>query len=207
MNALVEVVRKALPEEYFREFRFDQERWLEYRTELAEWNAALGGTEERGTASTSSAAYWVTMTRLTGERLRMLEAWKAAKPGENWDGVWEDSYGGILKVAKEGEVLHFSIEVVRGASEHRGSIRGTAELNRTLARFSDRDQDAAKAKDFGETWIALARKGVVIEVIGANTMFYHGAHAYFDGAYLRTGDLPAGERKALLETTGAKPGA
>jgi hypothetical protein len=48
------------------------------------------------------------------------------------------------------------------------------------------------------TPLALLRRGSLLELIGANTSYYHGARAYFDGGYCKTGNL---DEKTKAEVT------
>ncbi|MFA9479719.1 hypothetical protein ACERK3_15640 [Phycisphaerales bacterium AB-hyl4] len=107
-----------------------------------------------------------------------------------WHGLWTDSNGGTLRVVDRGDTILFDLDVVRGPTEHVGYIAGQAERNRTLARFSDKDLHIPeKPEDDAETWLSFIHRGDTLELVGANTLLYHGARAYFDGQYTRVEPL------------------
>ena len=51
-----------------------------------------------------------------------------------------------------------------------------------------------------ETNLALVMDGMKLRINGANTQHYHGARAYFDGEYVRTGALTAKEQAEVTKS-------
>jgi hypothetical protein len=61
--------------------------------------------------------------------------------------------------------------------------------------FSDKGREADKAD---ETNIVFIEKDDHLEVTGANTSYYHGAHAYFDGSYYKIAPLDDKEEQNVV---------
>ena len=134
-----------------------------------------------------TAAYFDAASSLTGSRTDWLNGLLAPLPQNgSLTGYWIDSYGGHLELVENDGKLHFVIEVVRGPTVHLGGIAGIATWNQTIGWFSDKGREEGKDD---ETNLSFTHRNNQLEVIGANTMWYHGARAYFDGHYVRTGPL------------------
>jgi len=111
-------------------------------------------------------------------------------------GLWIDSFGGTLEIVQEKDRLFFEFEVVRGPTFHMGSIAGVATWNPPLGWFSDKGRDKEKTE---ETNLAFVSRGALLEVIGAQTSYYHGARAYFDGGYCKVGALDEKRRAEIVK--------
>ncbi len=189
MNAVWKTLKGKLDAAEFAELQEGQRQWLEYRDYMAEWNADAEAKEKGDAAVWASMGFLETATGVTEARAEYLKAFRGEAPdSEVWAGEWVDSYGGRLQVeAKEGG-LAFALSVVRGPTFHLGDISGRAEVNGSLARYTDKADDPEKVKADGETWLNFAREGRFLVVVGVNTQYYHGARAYFDGKYVRVGE-------------------
>ena len=143
-----------------------------------------------------------TFPRLTKSRADWLRGRTRNDNSDSLTGLWTDSFGATLEIVQEKEKLHFAIEVVRGPTFHTGSIAGVATWNYPLGWFSDKGREKEKTD---ETNLLFASRGAVLEIIGANTSYYHGARAYFDGEYCKTGQLDE-KRKAELLTIAQRVG-
>ncbi len=189
MNTLWKELKEKLEASEFAELQEGQRLWLEYRDYMAEWNSDTGAKEKGSQAVRASVGFLETATGVTEARVEYLKAFLTDAPdSEAWAGEWVDSYGGRLQVENKKGALAFSLEVVRGPTFHLGNISGKAEVNRNLARYTDKADDPEKVKAEGETWLNFTRDGRFLVLAGANTQAYHGARAYFDGKYVRVGD-------------------
>lgn len=157
-----------------------QREWLAYREQIAKREAADAGEKE----GTNSVTYYTTAATMTKERTEWLRA--HAKRVEGLTGRWIDSYGGEIKMLQQDGRLFFAFEVVRGPASHVGGLAGVASWNDKLGWFSDKGRDAGKED---ESNLVFIDRGEELEVVGANTSYYHGAHAYFDGFYCKVGEL------------------
>ena len=137
--------------------------------------------------------YWQARTDLTIDRVSYLRAIMTADRFVDWDGVWIDSYGGVLELTQDPERpdrVCFSLSVVRGVTYHTGEISGCARSNGPTMWFSDgylaTDDDEYRR----QAWLTFVLRHPYLVITGANTGWYHGARAYFDGEYVRRAPLP-----------------
>lgn len=200
LNQAWTAIKKALPEKIFAVMKTQQRAWIELRD-----RAALDASPNAkdAAAAKQSAAYWQTAARLTEERAQWLQR-LADNEDDPLTGFWSDGNDGTLEIVQRNEKLYFVFHVVRGRGLHIGVIAGAAHWNRPLGWFSDKGREADKAE---ETNIAFVEKERHLEVIGANTSYYHGAHAYFDGAYYKIGPLADQAQEGVVKAgeTGEVP--
>lgn len=182
----------------FRELQEDQRGWIEHRDYIATGIGTVpGGTDPAKAKDTME--YLAMAAGLMEERTEYLRA-KLKDPGpeDSIDGVWRDSVGGTLTVAEQGAKLYFECSVVRGPTFHSGDITGVAKWNAPLGFFTDAES-AKDEPDKKETWLIFRHDGPTLALEGANTSYYHGARAFFDGKYTRTKALPPAEKTKLIE--------
>jgi hypothetical protein len=198
------VLEKKCPEHVWPSIKSEQRSWIEYRDYVAE--AAGNLTEE-------DVDFWGSQAEMTRSRIEFLKAWVAMETdgagNGDWSGRYSDGYGGTLYLSQDDEGLYFAVDVVRGPTFHLGSLSGKAKVNGMTAFFTDEDRLEEEGKE-EETWL-IFRMGTGedsrIEVNGENTMYYHGARAYFDGKYVKLDDLTDEEEEALSkgEVPGMEP--
>ena len=198
LNEAWAAAKKALGESEFAELQVRQRDWLKYREDQSRGANRDNGEPE----GKQSAAYFETSAALIQSRADWLRGRIRNDNNDSLTGLWTDSFGATLEIVQEKERLLFEIEVVRGPTYHTGSLAGMATWNNPLGWFSDKGRDKEKTD---ETNLAFVSRGNVLEIIGANTTYYHGARAYFDGDYCKTGDLDP-KRKAEI-TKAAEAGA
>jgi uncharacterized protein YecT (DUF1311 family) len=195
-------VKKALPEKIFTELKAQQRGWIETRD-----RAALESSPTPTDAAEAKrwAAYWQKAASLTETRAQWLQR-LADNEDDPLTGFWTDGTGGTLQIVeqKETQKLFFVFHVVRGQSLHVGAIAGGAHWNTPLGWFSDKGREADKPE---ESNIAFIEKERHLEVTGANTSYYHGARAYFDGAYYKIAPLDDKEQENVVKAgeTGEVP--
>lgn len=195
LNDLYQKAKAELSEWEFGELQQEQRLWLEGRDERAEIAAHFDGQAEEGKEK-ENVGYWRALAQFTDMRATIVEAWiKADSFTKPWEGMWIDGNGGRMGILEGGDdTIRFRIDVVRGPTYHLGSIGGAAVAKQQTARFSTRIDDQSE-----ETWITLVKRGKKIEVIGENTMYYHGARAYFDGDYIRISEDLTEEERSEIE--------
>lgn len=194
LNEQYQQTRKALAEREFESLRTEQRAWIRYRDARSTAAVRYDVRSTPEGEEKSVAHYWQTMAGLTRARTVMVRAWRDNRSDKPLTGRYADDYGGSLMIVQKGDRLHFAMEVVRGPTYHTGAIRGVARINGALARYSDN----AVGKD-EETWITFITGSRRLKVIAANSGYYHGARAYFDGDYLRVGDLTPEQTRAVLD--------
>jgi hypothetical protein len=143
-----------------------------------------------------TAAYYETAAELTQSRSDWLRG-RIRNVDESVTGIWIDSFGGILEIVQEKERLLFVINVVRGPAFHVGALTGVTTWNSPLGWFSDKGRDKEKTE---ESNLVFIERGNVLEIVGANTSYYHGAHAYFDGEYSKTGPLDEKRKAEVIKS-------
>ncbi|MFZ1218857.1 MAG: lysozyme inhibitor LprI family protein [Chthoniobacterales bacterium] len=197
LNEAWAAAKKALAEPDFAELQIKQRDWMKFREDRAR-----GATRDAGQPETKlTAAYYEAATEVTTSRADWLRG-RIKNDDESLTGLWSDSFGGTLEIVQEKERLLFEISVVRGPTYHTGSLAGVATWNTPLGWFSDKGRDKEKTE---ESNLAFVARGTVLEIIGANTGYYHGARAYFDGEYCKVGQLD--EKRKSDVTKAAESGA
>jgi uncharacterized protein YecT (DUF1311 family) len=197
LNAAWADLKKALSESEFAAMQEDQRSWLQYRDYLAR-SPLFNGVKAPGDLPLDSPVYLESAAALTETRAQWLRGWLRFKDDTTLTGIWEDSYGGTVKVVEKDGKLTFGIDVHRGQSIHSGDISGVAAWNSPVGWYSDKKENGP-AKEGGETNLAFILRGRILEIIGANTSHYHGARAYFDGRYIKVAALDAKAQAELIK--------
>ena len=195
LNAAWEQVKKALSPGDFAALKEEQRGWVEWRDEMAASPGYSGATGDEAQRK-QSAPYFATAAGLTEERAAWLQGLISKTPQDTVTGIWTDSYGGVLEMVEKDGTLYFSINVVRGPSAHLGQLAGVGQWNDVIGWFSDKGRDKSR-KDV--TNLAFVLDRTKLRIAGANTQHYHGARAYFDGQYVRTGSLDAKAQAAVIK--------
>lgn len=205
LNEAWESAKRALSEPEFNKLMENQRGWVEYRDYLAR-SPIYAGVEGHDKLPLDSAEYLEAAAGLADDRTAWLKGlvreWGAE---EGLTGVWTDSYGGRIEIVEQEGKLHFIIECVRGPSSHVGGLAGVAAWNDPIGWFSDKGRE--DKGDEPETNLSFILRDRRLEIIGANTSFYHGARAYFNGDYVKTGALNAKAQARVLKAakTGQLP--
>lgn len=195
LNAAWSRVKAALDERRFAKVQVEQRQWIKDRDRWADYVAELGKVGDQG------IVHWTERTRMTRMRTEILNAIAKPVQGDDpWTGRWIDGGGGTLLIQARESEIQFRIDVVRGPTYHLGYMAGVAPVNENLARFTDaQTADQAKRETLGETWLTFMRRNDRLELLTANTGYYHGARAYFYGEYYRVAPLTDEERAAVIE--------
>lgn len=192
LNEAWAAVKKALPEAEFAALQIKQRDWMKFREDRAR-GANRENNEPEGKLT---AAYYEAVTELTLSRADWLRG-RIRNGDDSLTGVWVDSFGGTIEIVQEKERLLFDIDVVRGPTFHTGSLAGVATWNWPLGWFSDKGRDKEKTD---ETNLVFIQSGNVLKIIGANTSYYHGARAYFDGEYCKSGPLDEKRKAEVIKS-------
>ena len=181
LNNAFQALRRKLPEDEFKELRDQQRKWLEYRDYMAADQPRQMGFE--GNDPKQSADYWEAMAGLTRSRTKFLRAAFDSTLPKGISGVYQDSYGGELKLEERADFVAFQINVVRGPTSHTGGLVGLAVLRDGTAVFKE---IVEAGEDRGPCELTFSfSKGRLVRVDGKNTDHYHGARAYFTGTYFK----------------------
>jgi uncharacterized protein YecT (DUF1311 family) len=191
LNEAWAAAKKALDESEFPDLQVQQRNWMKFREE----QGRSANRENNEPEAKLSAAYYEAAAELTDSRASWLRG-RTRNDAGALTGVWIDSFGGTLELAQEKERLLFTIEVVRGPTFHTGSLAGVATWNWPLGWFTDKGRHQEKTD---ESNMVFVERGAVLKLIGANTSYYHGARAYFDGDYCRVSDLDEKQKAEVIK--------
>jgi uncharacterized protein YecT (DUF1311 family) len=174
----------------------EQKAWVGYRDHIATSPMITGLSGDRWDekAARKTPEYFECAAEMTRDRAAWLRGYGAELNDSDLSGHWSDSYGGDLQIVHKGGKLFFEIDVVRGPTAHVGSLAGVASWNYPLGWFSDKGRDKDKED---ETNLAFVLENRKLRLFGANTQYYHGARAHFDGDYVRVKELSAAEKAEL----------
>ncbi|MDB6007453.1 MAG: hypothetical protein JWR15_4440, partial [Prosthecobacter sp.] len=192
-----------LPESDFNKLKEDQRAWVEYRDSLAR-SPIYAGADGQEELALDSPEYLEAAAGLADERTTWLKGLIHEWKDETMSGHWTDSYGGSVDVVEREGHLYFVVQCVRGPTSHVGGLSGVAVWNPNIGWFSDKGRDKGKDE---ETNLSFVYRGTRLEIIGANTSYYHGARAYFDGSYVKVKALDAKEQTKIVKAakTGEVP--
>ena len=185
LNATYKTVRTELNPKRQSELRDAQRDWIVVRDERAEW-AAHGADDSKAVPE-----YWEELLSQTVTRLEFLKVYTGRNMPTGLSGTYDDFFGGSLDLELTKAGLRFSIDVVRGPSSHLGDISGLAlRRNDRLFSFKERVPEDEQAPDRLPAELTFTVVDAHrVRVVGKNTDAHHGARAYFDGLYFKTGKL------------------
>jgi uncharacterized protein YecT (DUF1311 family) len=196
LNAVWDQAKKDLGAADFAMLKEKQRDWVEWRDHLAGSPMFSGAPDGDETQRKQTPEYFSVAAGLTEDRTAWLRGALSKAPDDSMNGKWMDSYGGVIELVEKDGKLHFSINAVRGPSAHVGQLSGIAQWNERIGWFSDKGLDKEKTE---ETNLAFVLDGTKLQITGANTKYYHGARAYFDGEYVKTEKLDAKTEAEVLK--------
>lgn len=187
LNLAWAAAKQKLPEADFNKLKEDQRGWVEYRDALAR-SPMYAGAEGQDELALDAPEYQQAAASLEDERTTWLKGLIHEWKDETLTGRWTDSYGGSIEIVEREGHLHFVIECVRGPTSHMGGLAGIAVWNSTIGWFSDKGRDKDKTDETNLSFVLSDKR---LEINGANTGYYHGARAYFNGSYVKVEALDA----------------
>ena len=140
LNSTYREVLKQLEKHRVDDYKKDQRAWIGYRDYMAEHQAALIHIQH-GEEVKQTVTYWSSMADLTESRSQHLKHWVGVKSNNGWNGDYVDGTGGHLTIKEVDGKLEFYFEVVRGPTFHIGELKGKAEVNQFMARFTETNVD------------------------------------------------------------------
>lgn len=193
-------VRKQLGEKQFIELRDMQRAWLGYRDLMASAIAGYGADDK----PLHCADYLSALASLTRDRTAFLLAWPQASGG-TWTGNYQDSFGGSLQLVEQAGVAYFEISTVRGYGMNSGQIAGYGAIKSASKVLDGAVEFRAESEESGEVVVRLQRQGMRVRVETENADSFHGHNAYFDGSYVRVGEIANSERTKIIRAGQAGP--
>lgn len=195
LNTAWAAAKEALPETEFNKLKEEQRAWVEYRDYLAR-SPMFTGADAQGDLALDSPEYLEAAASLEDERTTWLKGLIHEWKDETLTGHWTDSYGGSIDVVERDGHLYFVVQCVRGPTSHVGDLAGVAVWNSTIGWFSDKGRDKDKTDETNLSFVLRDKK---LEIVGANTDYYHGARAYFDGSYVKVKSLDAKAQTKIVK--------
>lgn len=195
LNEAWAAAKKALSEADFNKLKEDQRAWVEYRDYLAR-SPQFTGTSGQDDLSLDAPEYLQAAAGLEDERTEWLKGLIQDWNVEGLTGAWSDSRGGSIQIVENDGHLFFNIECVRGPTSHSGDLSGVAVWNSPIGWFSDKGLDKDKPDETNLSFVLSDKK---LQITGANTGYYHGARAYFDGSYVRVKSLTPQEQAVVIK--------
>lgn len=187
LNEAWAAAKRALPEGEFNKLKEEQRAWVEYRDYLAR-SPIYTGTNGSDALAIDAPAYLEAAAGIEDMRTEWLKALIHDWKDETVTGCWTDSYGGSFEVVERDGHLHFVVQCARGPTSHVGGLAGMAVWNPNIGWFSDKGLDKDKTDETNLSFILRDKR---LQITGANTGYYHGARAYFDGSYVKVKPLDA----------------
>jgi|GEM_PF-591903 len=185
LNKAFDALRKRLGADEFRDLRDRQRNWLQHRDYISSDQPRQNGFE--GDDLKKSPDYWEAMADLTESRTEFLQAAFDQALPKGITGVYQDSYGGELKLEEIPKGVAFSIDVVRGPTLHTGDLIGVATLKRNAAVYKEQVEAGEDRQPCELTFTLI--DGHIVKLEGKNTEHHHGARAYFVGTYFKVEKL------------------
>lgn len=199
LNEAWAAAKKALSEEEFTKLKEDQRAWVEYRDYLAR-SPMFTGADVQGELPLDAPEYLQAAAGLEDERTEWLKGLVHEWKDDSLSGKWTDSRGGTVEIVEQDGHLFFTVTCVRGPTSHSGDLEGVAVWNSPIGWFSDKGREKDKTD---ETNLSFVLRDKMIEITGANTGYYHGARAYFDGKYVRVKSLDSKAQAELISSAKA----
>ncbi|OYW73491.1 MAG: hypothetical protein B7Z37_21300 [Verrucomicrobia bacterium 12-59-8] len=197
LNAAWAAAKQKLTEAEFNKLKEDQRAWVEYRDYLARSPMYTGvSAGAQGELPLDSPAYLEAAAGLEDMRTAWLQGLLHDWKEETLTGYWTDSYGGSIEIVQQEGHLYFIIQCVRGPTSHVGGLSGTAAWNTSIGWYSDKGVEKDKTD---ETNLSFIHRDKKLDITGANTSYYHGVRAYFDGSYVRVKSLDAKAQAKIVK--------
>ncbi len=195
LNEAWAAAKQKLPEADFNKLKEEQRSWVEYRDALAR-SPSYTGADAQDELPLTAPEYLNAAAALEDMRTEWLKGLIQDSQDETLTGYWTDSYGGNIQVVEREGHLYFLVACVRGPTSHVGDLTGIAVWNTSIGWFSDKGRDKDKPDETNLSFILRDRK---LEITGANTGYYHGARAYFDGSYVKVKELDAKAQEKIVK--------
>jgi uncharacterized protein YecT (DUF1311 family) len=183
LNEIYGQAKAKLAAGSFADLKKLETNWIEYRDSFAEQSAGINANTE---SLPEEVARLESLRDLTMSRIQFIRSLLDNSLPAGISAVYCDEYGGELDLEKDQKGLKFRLAVVRGPTAHTGEVSGRVILRGGNGIF--RDPDPTEGEPPAEiTFKVLDDRR--IEIKARNDSYLHGARAYFDGIYFKSGAL------------------
>ena len=183
LNEIYAQAKKKLAAGSFADLKKREAEWIPYRDWFAEQSAGIKANVE---SLPEEFARLQALRNLTMSRVEFIRSVLDDSLPTGISAVYRDGYGGELALEKDVKGIKFRLGVVRGPSSHTGDVSGRINLKNGSGTF--RDPDPPKDEPPAEIRFNILDDRRV-EIKARNDGYMHGARAYFDGVYFKSGPL------------------
>jgi uncharacterized protein YecT (DUF1311 family) len=183
LNEIYQQAKEKLATGPFADLKKREADWIGYRDYFAEQTAGINARTE---SLPEEVVRLQILRDLTMSRIKFIRSLLDDSLPTGISGAYHDEYGGELDLEKDGKGVKFRLSVVRGPTSHTGDVSGRVVLRNGIGIYRDpQPVDGESAAEI--TFHILDNRRV--EIKARNDSYLHGARAYFDGVYFKSGPL------------------
>jgi uncharacterized protein YecT (DUF1311 family) len=183
LNEIYQLAKKKLGTSSFADLKKREADWIEYRDYFADQSAGINANVE---SLPEEVARLQTLRDLTMSRIKFVRSLLSDSLPAGISAEYRDEYGGELDLENGNREIKFRLSVVRGPTLHTGDVSGRLLLKNGIGVY--RDPDPPKDEPPAEIRFHILDDRRV-EIKAHNDGYMHGARAYFDGVYFKSGPL------------------
>jgi len=183
LNEIYRQAKAKLSGGAFSDLKKREADWITYRDEYAERSAGLNARSE---GLPEEIVRLQTLRDLTMSRVGFIRRLLDDSLPTGISAVYHDGYGGELDLEKDNKGVKFRLGVVRGPTASNGDASGRVVLRNGIGTYRDPQPEEGE-KPAEITFHILDDRRV--EIKARNDGYLHGANAYFDGVYFKSGPL------------------
>jgi uncharacterized protein YecT (DUF1311 family) len=183
LNEIYQLAKKKLATNSFADLKKREADWIKYRDYFAGQSAGINANAE---ALPEEVARLQTLRDLTMARIKFVRNLLNDSLPAGISAEYHDEYGGELDLESGNHETKFRLSVVRGPTLHTGDVSGRVLLKNGIGVY--RDPDPPKDEPPAEISFHILDDRRV-EIKAHNDGYLHGARAYFDGVYFKSGPL------------------
>jgi uncharacterized protein YecT (DUF1311 family) len=183
LNETYQQAREKLAAGSFADLKKREADWIPYRDYFAEQSAGLNPNTE---SLPKAVVRLQSLRELTLSRISFIRSLLDDSLPVGINAVYRDEYGGELNLEKDDGGIKFRLSVVRGPTLHTGDVSGRVVLKNGIGVYRDPDPPKDEAPAEIRFHVLNDRR---VEIKAHNDGYLHGARAYFDGVYFKSGPL------------------
>jgi uncharacterized protein YecT (DUF1311 family) len=183
LNEVYRQAKEKLSTSSFADLKKREADWIAYRDYFADQSAGINAKAE---SLPEDVARLQTLRDLTMSRIKFVRSLLNDSLPAGISAEYHDEYGGELDLEKGNREIKFRLSVVRGPTLHTGDVSGRVLLKNGIGVY--RDPDPPKDEPPAEIRFHILDDRRV-EIKAHNDSYMHGARAYFDGVYFKSGPL------------------
>jgi uncharacterized protein YecT (DUF1311 family) len=183
LNEIYQLAKQKLATSSFTDLKKREADWIKYRDYFADQSGGINANVE---ALPEEVARLQTLRDLTMSRLKFVRSLLNNSLPAGISAEYHDEYGGELDLENGNREIKFRLSVVRGPTLHTGDVSGRVLLKNGIGVYRDPDPPKDEAPAEIRFHILDDRR---VEIKAHNDGYMHGARAYFDGVYFKSGPL------------------